>query len=106
MAVNIFKLSEHERISKNWGLRDQIQRAALSIPSNIAEGYERNSRAEFKRFLMIAKGSCAELRTQLYIIQALEFIPIEVIKELLQECSEVSSMLQSLSSQLKTGTKK
>ena len=106
LAVRIFKLSEHERIARNWGLRDQIQRSALSIPSNIAEGYERNSRAEFKRFLMIAKGSCAELRTQLYIIQALEFIPNEEIKELLQECSEVSSMIQSLSSQLKLGTEK
>ena len=106
LAVKIFKLSEHERIARNWGLRDQIQRSALSIPSNVAEGYERNSRAEFKRFLMIAKGSCAELRTQLYIIQALEFIQNEEIKELLKECSEISSMIQSLSSQVKSGTGK
>ncbi len=102
LAVRIFKLAEHEKIAKNWGLRDQIQRSALSIPSNIAEGYERNSRAEFRRFLLIAKGSCAELRTQLYIVKALDYVPAEEIKELLKECSEISSMVQSLSSQLKS----
>ncbi|MCF7811621.1 four helix bundle protein [bacterium] len=100
LAMEIFRLSEHDKIAKNWGLRDQIQRSALSIPSNIAEGYERNSRAEFRRFLFIAKGSCAELRTQLYIIQGLEFVSLEVIKPLIKECSEISSMIQSLSSQV------
>ena len=52
---------------KDFGLRDQIQRAAVSIPSNIAEGYDRNSNKEFIQFFYIAKGSCSELRTQLYI---------------------------------------
>jgi four helix bundle protein len=48
--------------SKDWGFRDQTTRSALSVPSNIAEGYERNSRKEYVQFLRIAKGSCGELR--------------------------------------------
>ena len=52
---------------RDFGLRDQMQRAAVSIPSNIAEGYERNSNKEFIQYLFISKGSCAELRTQIYL---------------------------------------
>jgi four helix bundle protein len=53
--------------SRDWGFKDQITRSALSVPSNIAEGYERNSRKEYVQFLRIAKGSCGELRTQAHI---------------------------------------
>ena len=53
--------------NKDYGFKDQIQRAAVSIPSNIAEGYERQTNKEFIQFLYIAKGSSAELQTQLYI---------------------------------------
>ena len=52
---------------KDYGLKDQMQRSAVSIPSNIAEGYERKSSKETAQFLYIAKGSCGELRTQLYL---------------------------------------
>ncbi|MFH0766010.1 MAG: four helix bundle protein [Calditrichota bacterium] len=100
LAIAIFKLVENDKLSKNWVLRDQICRAALSIPSNIAEGYERDSQAEFRRFLLIAKGSCGELRTQLYIIKAIKFADENEIDKLLQECTEISSMLKSLSTQL------
>jgi len=55
-------------------MQDQVQRSALSVPSNVAEGYERNSNKEFIRFLNIAKGSSGELRTQLYISRKLEFL--------------------------------
>jgi four helix bundle protein len=60
--------------SKQYVLKDQMQRAAISIPSNIAEGSERDSRQDFIRFLRIAKGSAAELRTQTYIALKLELL--------------------------------
>src|SRR5215831_2214515 len=60
--------------SKQYALRDQMQRAAISIPSNIAEGSERDSRQDFIRFLRIAKGSAAELRTQCYIAKKLDLL--------------------------------
>jgi four helix bundle protein len=70
---------------KDFGLRDQIQRASVSIPSNIAEGYERKSNKQYLYFLRISQGSCAELRTQLYLageigeiskVQSYEFVSL------------------------------
>jgi len=100
LVISIYKLIEGERLAKSWALHDQMCRAALSIPSNIAEGYERDSQAEFRRFLLIAKGSCGELRTQLYIVKAMRFVGEEEIELLIQECTEISAMLKGLSSQL------
>jgi len=64
LAVDIYKITSFGQLEKDWGLKDQIRRAAVSIPSNVAEGFERDTDAEFSRFASIAKGSCAELRTQ------------------------------------------
>lgn len=63
----IYKVSQSGTLAKDSGLARQIQRAAVSIMSNIAEGYERGNPGDFYRFLCIAKGSCAEVRSQLYI---------------------------------------
>ncbi len=63
----IYALSGDGVFAKDFGLRDQIRRASVSVMSNIAEGFDRASRAEFHRFLVIAKGSCAEVRAQLYV---------------------------------------
>ena len=106
LAVEIFRISQSEPIARNWGLRDQIQRASLSIPSNIAEGYERDSLAEFRRFILIAKGSCGELRTQLLIIKAMDIIKDEDLNPVIRECKEISSMLKALSMQLYSGINK
>lgn len=62
LSVEVYKAL---RLCKELGFKDQVTRSALSVPSNIAEGYERDSAKEFSRFLRIAKGSCGELRTQL-----------------------------------------
>ena len=97
LAVKIYKVFS---ICKDFGLKDQIQRAAVSIPSNIAEGKERNSVAEFKRFLNIAKGSAAELRTQLYIAREINLIDKKEADEMIQEAKEISKMLQALTNTL------
>lgn len=101
LAVDVYKMSQEGALAKDYGLKDQIRRAAVSIPSNVAEGYERESDIEFKRFLFIAKGSCGELRTQLYIAQVLNYIRKPDVETLLNECKELSSMLQGLIKRLK-----
>jgi four helix bundle protein len=82
--------------SKNFVFKDQMTRCAISVPSNIAEGYERDSRLDVIRFLRIAKGSAAELRTQCYIAMKLELLPSAQCQSFIQECKEISAMLQGL----------
>jgi len=81
---------------KDFGFRDQITRAGLSVPSNIAEGYERNSDKELANFLNYAKGSAGELRTQTYIGMEIGYITRDTGKEWIQECEEISKMLHGL----------
>jgi four helix bundle protein len=81
---------------KNFSFRDQIQRSALSIPSNVAEGSERGSTKDFAHFLNIAKGSCGELRTQLYIARKLDFLARTAFDALIKESKELSKMLEGL----------
>jgi len=97
-AVQIFHLFDD---CKSWTLRDQIQRAALSVPSNIAEGCERNSGPDFQRFLSIALGSNAELRTQLYIARRIGVIEQPTLETLITEAKQISAMLNGLRKSLK-----
>jgi four helix bundle protein len=94
LAVDVFKGFASCR---NFTMQDQVQRASLSVPSNVAEGYERNSNKEFVRFLNIAKGSCGELRTQLYISRKLDFLKKVEFDHLIGESKEISAMLHGLS---------
>lgn len=86
--------------SKDYAYRDQMSRSSLSIPSNIAEGCERDSTADFIRHLRYSKGSCGELRTQLYVHQRamkkLQLPGIDNAMELVTETKEISAMLQGL----------
>ncbi len=86
--------------SKDFALRGQMERSSLSIPSNIAEGAERDSIPEYVKFLRYSKGSCGELRTQLYVAerirQKLGAPPMNGSKEMIQETRELSKMLQGL----------
>jgi four helix bundle protein len=86
---------------KDFGFKDQITRSSLSVPSNIAEGYERYSNKDTIRFLYYSKGSSAELRTQLYIAMEIGFIPKELGKVWVDETVELSKMLQGLIGSLK-----
>jgi len=81
---------------KDYGFKDQITRSGLSIPSNIAEGFERTSNTESVKFLSYAKGSCGELRTQIYIGIDIEYINKNKGQEWLQEANEISAMLNGL----------
>ncbi len=96
LAVKIYKQTDQGKWARDFSLRDQVRRCAVSIPSNIAEGFERNSKNEFRRFLKIAKGSCGELRTQLYIAQAIEYIDTDLRSEIVEECLKISARIQSL----------
>jgi four helix bundle protein len=92
-AVKIYELLKDCR---DFGLKDQMTRSAVSVPSNISEGCERGSKADFIRFLHIAKGSAAELRTQIYIAERVGLLSKENKDEMVQELKEISSMLQGL----------
>ncbi|MCE9686975.1 four helix bundle protein [Shewanella sp. AS16] len=81
---------------RDFGFKDQITRAGLSVPSNIAEGYERFSNKDTIRFSYYAKGSCAELRTQIYIAMEIELLTKESGKQRLNETVDISRMLQGL----------
>jgi four helix bundle protein len=97
LCVELYKTLVHCR---DRGFREQITRSALSVPSNIAEGYERNSRPEYIRFLKIAKGSCGELRTQLYIGSKIGLLPKQTAWALIRESVEISRILQAMISKL------
>jgi four helix bundle protein len=81
---------------QDYGLRDQLQRAAVSIPSNIAEGFERQSNKEFIQYLFIAKGSCGELRTQIHIASRLRILSDAITEKLLEKTRKISAMTYKL----------
>lgn len=99
--LEIYKLSNKGTFSKDFGLRDQIRRASVSILSNVAEGFERNGNKEFNQFLSIAKASAAEVRAQLYVAKDLEYISNDEFTEVVNGLIEVSKMLSGLMSYLK-----
>jgi four helix bundle protein len=81
---------------KNFTLKDQIGRASLSIPCNIAEGSERGSTQDFAHFLNFSKGSCGELRTQIYIARKLKLLGKSNFEHFVKETKEISKMLEGL----------
>jgi len=96
IAVRIYIISNEGALNKDFGLRDQIRRAAVSIPSNLAEGDERGSDRDAIRFFYIAKGSLAELRTQLQIAFEISYLEKDLFKSLDKECQELGKMIGSL----------
>ena len=93
LAVEIYKLTNNETFKKDFGLKDQIQRSAVSIASNIAEGCERDSDKEFNRFLNISKGSLAELITQLEIGYEIGYITKTELLLLEEKSNNIARML-------------
>lgn len=89
----IYETTRQGELSKDFGLRDQIRRASVSIMSNIAEGFERGSTADYARFLQISKASCGEVRCQLYIALDVGYIDKELFTTLYQQATEVSRII-------------
>lgn len=96
LAVSVYKVTDTGLLSRDFGLRDQMRRAAVSVPSNIAEGDERDSDKEAVRFLYIAKGSLAELRTQLEIAKETGRLAEAEYQSLEAHCGEIGRMLGAL----------
>jgi len=105
IVKQVYRLAEFLPIEEKYGLRSQICRSAVSIPSNIAEGCSRSSQIDFKRFLEMALGSSFELETQLIIIQELSIISANIsdeeIKVILDQLNKEQKMINNLISKLK-----
>lgn len=96
LAREIYYVTSRGQFAKDYGLRDQIRRAVVSIMSNIAEGFDRGGRAEFHQFVVIAKGSCAEVRSQLYVAHDVGYISKEEFNRLSDITLELSRVLGGL----------
>ncbi len=103
IAVEIYEITNKGEFGKDFGLRDQMRRCSVSIPSNIAEGKERETVNELKRYLYIAKGSAAELRTQLLISYKISYLDKKTFTYLSEKVEKLSQMLGSFIKKLKGG---
>ena len=101
LAVEVYAVSKNGNFSQDFGFRDQLRRAAVSIASNIAEGKERETIPEFIRYLYIAKGSAGELKTQLVIARQIGYIEQDRETNLRRKVEKVSAMLGALIKTLK-----
>ena len=101
----IYKSTANQKFRKDFGLRDQIQRASVSIMSNIAEGYERDSNKELIRFLIIAKGSAGEVRSLLYVTTDLGYLTEKEFSEYYQASISIITQISNFIKYLKQRTK-
>jgi len=98
LTKNIYKITRQGEFKKDFGLRDQIRRASVSVMSNIAEGFERGGRSEFHQFLVIAKGSCAELKSHLYVALDADYIDAQTFQRLYTVAEEAKRVIGGLRS--------
>jgi four helix bundle protein len=101
LTGEIYRLTRNSKFSKDFGLSGQIQRAAVSIMSNIGEGFERGGNQEFVQFLYIAKGSCGEVRAQLYVAVDQGYIAEKEADDLIDSLKRLSVMISNLIDYLK-----
>lgn len=101
LTKEIYRLTGKEQFKKDFGLREQIQRASVSIMSNLAEGFERGSKQEFHQYVVISKSSCAEVRSQLYVALDVGYIAQEEFDHTNSLAMEVSRIIGGLKSSLK-----
>jgi len=96
LTRKVYAASEPVPFRSDWGLREQIRRASVSVMSNIAEGFERSSEAQFRYFLDIAKASCGEVRSQLYVALDQQYIDSSTFAALFQQAEILSRRLHRL----------
>lgn len=102
LNLELYLVTAQGNFSKDHGLRDQIRRASISITSNIAEGFERETTKEFIRFLYIAKASSGEFRSQLYLASDMNYISKDEFERLNLKVSEISKLIGGLIKYLKS----
>ncbi|SHI61997.1 four helix bundle protein [Geosporobacter subterraneus DSM 17957] len=102
LVKEIYQLTRSNNLSRDYGLKDQIQRASVSIMSNIAEGFERNSTKEFIRFLNIARGSSAEVKSLLYVLLDLGHVDQQTFGKLQAKTANISKTLLGLINYLRS----
>lgn len=102
VTLQIYRLTIEGNFSKDFGLRDQIRRASVSIMANIAEGHGRRTNAEFANFLNIARGLTAEVQSHLCVALGLNYIDKENFDKIYQTLTEISHMTLSLAQYLRT----
>jgi four helix bundle protein len=96
LTAEIYRVTSQGHFARDFGFRDQICRAAVSVMSNIAEGFERNRAVEFHQFLSIAKASCGELRSQLYVALDAGYLKQDVFDAMRSQAEEVSRIAGGL----------
>ncbi len=93
LTVMVYKACEAEKLAKNFGLKDQIQRASVSVMNNIAEGFTRFSSKEFRRFLDISQSSCAEVLNMLYLLEDLEYLDYDELIRIRKQGEKTRSLI-------------
>lgn len=101
ITKQIYALTKKKAFAKDYGLVDQIRRASVSVMSNISEGFERGGNQEFRQFLYVAKGSCGEVRCQLYVALDQNYITEKEMVEIVEKLKKLSIMLNNLIQSLK-----
>jgi four helix bundle protein len=104
LTNEVYEVTQTGGFARDFGLKDQIRRAAVSVLSNIAEGFERSGDKEFLHFLAIAKGSCGELRAQLYVALDQGYVPSETFERLSKNANDVGQLLSGFMRYLKEST--
>jgi four helix bundle protein len=100
LVRDIYRHTENFPKHEVYGLASQLRRAAVSVPSNVAEGANRNARGEFRQFVGTARGSLAEVETQVEIARDLNYIPEQIAEDLLQRIAELGRILAGLRASL------
>ena len=96
LAVHSYELTREPRLARDFALSGQMHRAAISVPSNIAEGFEHGTRSEFHRFLTISKASAGELRTQFHLAHRIGYLNDQAAHDALAMAEEVSRIISGL----------